>query len=368
MNSGDAWLPGPQVTKRLFDEWRSPRRGVSNPQNMNNPVWEWLVRTKLGAYFANKHFNGESPFHSGPGWCCNRFGQSSTELPDGRTILVAGEHEDHYDPDFFIYNDVIVLHADGRIDIFGYPEADFPPTDFHSATLVDNQLILIGSLGYPHTRQASETPVFALDVQTLRIERIATTGDNPGWVYDHSAMLDSGEICIRGGNLYDGSIVENIDDWKLNLSTWTWTRLTDRRWFRIEVSRSDKRWTVLSNTRSLRFDVETKWYLSRPEAVRRVESQMNELTELRGAPPDFSALDSLYKPPIEHKPLPENEDELHMFRIQVDGIVVRYVEEHYSVTMTVEGELPQETLDLLAGDLLQKFAEIENAQCVRRVY
>ena len=75
---------------------------------MNNPVWEWLVRCRVSAYWANEEFNGPSSFEAGPCWCFRRFGQSKTELPDGRVVLIGGEHEDSYDPDFYIYNDVVV--------------------------------------------------------------------------------------------------------------------------------------------------------------------------------------------------------------------------------------------------------------------
>ena len=79
---------------------------------------------------------GDSAFDSGPGWCFERFGQSSNELPDGWVVLIAGEHEDYYDPDFFIYNDVVVKHLDGRIDIYGYPRELFPPTDLDRKSVV----------------------------------------------------------------------------------------------------------------------------------------------------------------------------------------------------------------------------------------
>src|SRR5256885_12843446 len=118
----------PVVTPELFREWRSPRFGQSNPERMNNPIWEWLIRSGFDAYSATERFNGPSALGAGPGWCFNRFGQSSTQLSDGRTVLIAGEHEDHYDPDFYIYNDVVILHPDRRMDIFGYPRKAFRPT------------------------------------------------------------------------------------------------------------------------------------------------------------------------------------------------------------------------------------------------
>jgi len=96
------------VTPELFREWRSPRFGRSNPERLNNPVWEWLVRSKLNAYSANQKFGGLDPMNAGPCWCFDRFGQSSTPVTDGRIVLIAGEHEEYYDPDFYIYNDVVV--------------------------------------------------------------------------------------------------------------------------------------------------------------------------------------------------------------------------------------------------------------------
>jgi hypothetical protein len=143
----------PALTPELFMRWRTPRFGRANPERMNNPVWEWLIRSRLSAYLAEQSFKVPLAMRAGPGWCFDRFGRSSTDLPDGRTILIAGEHEDYYDPDFYIYNDVVVLNPNGRIDIFGYPAEVFPPTDFHTATLVGDRIIIVGNLGHPEQRK-----------------------------------------------------------------------------------------------------------------------------------------------------------------------------------------------------------------------
>jgi hypothetical protein len=111
---------------------------------MTNDVWAWLIETRLDA---NEAFDGPSSIDAGPGWCFDRFGQSETLLPDGRTVLVAGEHEDFYDSDFFIYNDVVVVEKTGEISIFGYPVDVFPPTDFHSATLVHSGFLVRKKMG-----------------------------------------------------------------------------------------------------------------------------------------------------------------------------------------------------------------------------
>jgi hypothetical protein len=38
------------ITKALYRKWRAPRYGQANPDRMNNPVWEWLVRSRATAY------------------------------------------------------------------------------------------------------------------------------------------------------------------------------------------------------------------------------------------------------------------------------------------------------------------------------
>ena len=59
-------LPGAHVTRAMFLEWRDPRVGDANPDQMSNPVWEWLFRNRLNAYSANQHFKGPDSLDAGP--------------------------------------------------------------------------------------------------------------------------------------------------------------------------------------------------------------------------------------------------------------------------------------------------------------
>lgn len=72
-------------------------------------------------------------------------------------------------------------------------------------------------------------------------------------------------------------------------------------------------------------------------------------------------MSSLYTPPIPHEVLPEDEDEYGVYRIRVEGTVVRYVESSYDVLVTVEGDLSSEMVHTLQRDLIQKLAQLENA-------
>lgn len=198
--------PAPAISREEFLAWRAVRLGDANPTSLDNPLWHWLVRTRWSAFQANEIFKGPSPFDSGPMWCFDRFGKSETPLPDGRVVHIGGEHEDFYDPDFFIYNDVTVIAPDGSITLLGYPHELFAPTDFHTATLVGSSIFVIGGLGYKHLRTEGTTPVFRLNLASMAMQRIPTTGDAPGWIREHSAERseDGLSIVVRGGEVWRG--------------------------------------------------------------------------------------------------------------------------------------------------------------------
>lgn len=227
-------------------EPRLARFGTRNPERISNPFWHFRNADALAlkglvpkeqAAAARAAWKGanrnkstsDSAVH--PLWSFDRFGQTETALPDGRILFVGGEHEDWYDPDFFIYNDVVVLHRDYRVEIFCYPESIFPPTDFHSATLVGSELILIGSIGYPSQRHYGRTQVLRLDTDTLRISRLETKGDGPGWIHDHSATkCDANSLHVSGGktlHLIEGREhrVNNATEFVLNLTTLKWRKI-----------------------------------------------------------------------------------------------------------------------------------------------
>lgn len=222
-----------EISAADFAAGRHRRFGTRNPERMSVPFWEAMVRSGVSGYIAAEHFGFADAWNdpAQPVWCAQRYGQSLTFLPDGRVVQVAGEH-DSYDPDFCIYNDVFVHEPDGTLRIYGYPDSEFPPTDFHTATRVGNALWLIGSLGYHGRRRHGETQVFVLDLDTFRIERVATEGDGPGWISRHrAALLPSHEIRISGGKVIvpndeagGEAYVDNAAVFLLDLERRAWRR------------------------------------------------------------------------------------------------------------------------------------------------
>jgi ankyrin repeat protein len=218
------------VTSEQFQRSRGRRFGTRNPQRMDDAFWVAMIRAGVNGYIANKRFKGPSSVDAGPVWCAQRFGQSLTILPDGRIVQIGGEHEDSYDPDFCIYNDVFVHAPDGSVRIFGYPESVFAPTDFHTATLCGDEIVIIGTLGYPHRRQVGQTPVYRLDTRDWTIECVTTRGDGPGWIHRHRAhLVANSEIRVTGGRVLtmDGpkqKILENTGTYALDMRRWVWSR------------------------------------------------------------------------------------------------------------------------------------------------
>jgi hypothetical protein len=352
--------PDASVTSDLFKAWRSPRFGRANPECMNNPVWEWLVRTRLSAYWANKEFSLSS-HGAGPCWCFRRFGQSKTRLPDGRFVLIGGEHEDFYDPDFCIYNDVVIRRPDDGTEIYGYPKDIFTPTDYHSATLVGDRIIIIGSLGYPAQRKPGTTPIYSLDLQSFAISPMNCTGEAPGWLHKHAAVYTREEnaILITGGLLERDddrpAHVENIDDWKLHLADRRWERMTRRQWKRWDIRRGDSRLNQL-------YWIGSVWKFKNGTGLRTremLEQRMQRLDDELGFRPDLDLYEQLYVPPIPHQKLPEGEHEFDVRRIGVNGVTVRYNEQMSSVLITIEGDLPASIAEVIVSDLVDKLSALE---------
>jgi hypothetical protein len=327
--------PPPVLDQAEFLAWRSPRTVQQGPVRLDNPLWHWLVRTRHSAYSANDMFAGPSTFETGPMWCFDRMGMSKTLLPDGRVVYIGGEHEDHYDPDFFIYNDVTAVDTDGSIAVHGYAREEFPPTDFHSATLVGNAIFIIGCLGYPEQRVEGRTTVFRLELKTMAITPVETSGVAPGWIHRHAAELgaDGSSIVIRGGELWLGSgrsMQENIDAWSLNVANGHWTRLSQLNWQRWTMRRVDRKPNRLWDLRQELWRHEHGW-----------EGQ--ESYWKHDDAPDFDALAALYRLDA-GAPSPEEGPGYNVFRIVIDSVVVKFTEERWLVHAMVEGHLSDERL------------------------
>jgi hypothetical protein len=352
----EADLPPAEVTRELFLQWRAARRGAAHPERMTNPVWAWLARVpRVNAYQVRRHF-GIDAQPQGAGWTHQRFGQSRTELPDGRVVAIAGEHEDSYDPDFFIYNDVIVTSADGAIELYGYPTEVFAPTDFHSATHVGEQIVVIGNLGYARKRKRT-TPIVALETAAFTIAPVEARGDDPGWLSDHTAELssDGRRITVRGGRREidvggEPRLRENPDAYTFELDERVWTRDTALPWsiWELEVARGHASQLYLIGWLAGYAGKDGEW--ERAQSARHRE-QLGRL-------PDLAAYAARFEPPCAHERLAAADGEYDTTRIVVDGVVVRYVERSI-VRIIIEGALAPDRIAAIVEDARRKLEIVE---------
>ena len=345
--------PPETLSREEFLAWRSPRVVQVGPELLDNQTWHWLVRTRLSAYSGNDRFEGPSSYEAGPGWCFDRFGMSQTLLPDGRTVYIAGEHEDHYDPDFYIYNDVVVVGPDDTIRIYGYSREQFAATDFHSATLVGNSIFIIGCLGYPEDRISGVTPIYRLHLDTWRIERMPNSGQSPGWIHRHTAELsdDGHSIVITAGTCWLSSkqaMRENIDSWSFNVNSGHWTRLTALNWPQWSMRRADRKFNRLWDLRR------ALWNHENPHFGITDDWKFDD-------EPNFTELEKLYRVD-DRAPPPTEGDEYNEYNVVVDGVAVRFTENRFSVDVLVKGQLTQERLKVLQDRTLKILANLEGTE------
>ena len=345
------------TSQQTFLEWQSPRFGTENPTNIDSEHWKSCIYSKEEAYAIRKKYNGTVDKVS---WCFSRLGQSITRVND-KEIYIAGEHEDFYDPDFNIYNDVVVINSDNSIEIYNYPKADFPSTDFHSATLINTSTILIvGSLGYYKDRKIGITPIYALNIENFRIEKILTKGESPGWIYKHRAILsdDKRFLKIVGGEIISEVELENIDEWQLDLQSFKWTRLTHKKWKRWRFQRKDKK-------RNQLWKIRQAWY-----NLNRGKGDVKALQKEFGYDIDVSKAIELYqfKDINTYKELPTNSNEYNVYRICVNNVTIKFVESSYDVQATIEGELNNDIMEKIQETILQKVSKLENCDYIMEKY
>lgn len=99
----------------------------ANPTKIDRPYWKYMIARGEWAYSTRKKYrmtDSMGAWLGHPIYCFDRFSRTETRLPDGRLVYVAGEHEDFYDPDFFIYNDVVVVHGYGDVKTENEIEAE----------------------------------------------------------------------------------------------------------------------------------------------------------------------------------------------------------------------------------------------------
>ncbi|MFC4996057.1 hypothetical protein [Rubritalea tangerina] len=305
--------------------------GVQAAQDMTNPFWSTVCRRSLMPIKPMPPSMSEF-FRLQAMLSYERFGMSETKLEDGRTILIAGEHEDYYDPDFFIYNDVIVKDANERFKSSAIPKTSFQPLTF---TVPLSSATVSTSLAPWLHRQAQEkdTPVYYLDLKDYTIHQVnsgqALAGSSSMKRSTNSRPTPSPSIVGKRW-IDSGDIIDNFSKWQLKLDTKQWTLVEERPWSQFRFSRKDGESNLLFDVRldmppidastfedpDTPMDQETK-EKKQKDILKKVYERKSKHSSRPIKKPWTNSID-LASPHTLH-PQTEEEDEHSRFRLTVNG-------------------------------------------------
>lgn len=283
----------------------------NNPTNMAETYWQSIIQNERTAS------DTLSSIHT------TRTGQSRTLLADGREIFIGGELENNKKS--YYYNDVIVKYPDNSIKVFTYLTNIFPPLSFHTATLVANEIWIIG---FAETIQ-QDTPVYRLNIHNFNIQRVEIR-NNIGIISKHTTMLKNNQLIVTAGNFWSDTAMiwwENIDTWALNLKTFIWKNITKRQWQCFSVQRKDHH------------------FLQYQQLATNLSEQ-------------------IFNPPIRHEIVPHILHHRYCDKmILIDDIEIRYVIQPDNIQVYIEGILSEDILELLQENLRHKLSKIESFPC-----
>ncbi len=288
----------PEITKEGYLRSKYQVFGTKNPELSQNKFWREMVKANCNAWKARDIFGDTENLSDPPVWCYNRFGKSINRLPSGDFIEIGGEHEDYYDPDFCIYNEVFHHKGNGEFDIYTYPKEIFPPTDFHSATLAGHYIYIVGNLGYRDERKYEETPVYRLDTKTFAIEKIETSGAKPGWIHGHKATLEGHDsIQIKGGKIVTVEDEEPVTTknrmiYALCLKTFKWSCLGEEEW--TEFFPKEYKQARLTEGMLLSSESKGKWRIIKVLGVERIDLKKGQTVQILGKKFTLDRDDYLY--------------------------------------------------------------------------
>ncbi|MBO9467925.1 hypothetical protein J7443_22025 [Tropicibacter sp. R15_0] len=263
-------------------------------------------------------------------------------------------------PGFYIYNDVVVQRPDGSVEFYGYPEGVFPPTDFHSATLCGDEILIVGGLHYPKDRLQNTTLVYRLQLSDFSIQRVETQGTTPNWLHDHNAELDMSRqslVCSSGKVTHTptGRVIENLTTWGFDLSTNRWSATSSQSFHRWLLVREDESFNELWGIGQV-FDAE------RSTETNDIAEQYKRKFAARGHVVDPKLHAARFTPPIPHTPVlatdPFGKD-FRVHRLEIQGVTIRIREDMHEIAVTVEGDLPADILADLQQFGVKTYSAIE---------
>ena len=222
----------PKFSRKDLEKYKCARYGKTNPEPATNSYWQAMVKCSWEPRTIADTYDIDTRKHN-PLWTYYRdFSVGPIiPLPDGHYVEIGGAYfefaatfgrsvykddkdntvrvgkPNYYRTSNWIYNDIIVHDGKGKCDIYMYPREAFPPLYGHTATLTGQYIYIIGNSCTEDKGFLLDnyTQVLRLDIATMKIERIETSGDRPDQVGKYYASYDGkSKIVVRKmGYLYN---------------------------------------------------------------------------------------------------------------------------------------------------------------------
>lgn len=104
----------------------------ANPEFRTSSYYSWVIANyNLPVEIRTLYGDAES----GPVWTFNRMGMSLDVLQNGTRVYIGGHYGDMYEPDYHIYNDVVVITSGGDTVVCNYSTTVLAPICFHNTTV-----------------------------------------------------------------------------------------------------------------------------------------------------------------------------------------------------------------------------------------
>jgi hypothetical protein len=195
------------VSTAQYKQFKSPRSGTSNPEEIDNPFWLEMARRRWPASRARLHFGDFAPPKTRRErcdvdaalptqtcaenerkslrladreivWTAVRDDALKVALDDGRWLQIGGiiRHYLEEYADSRAYNDVIVTHPEGTVRILAYPEDVFPKLAEFIGVVRGEDVFIFGIEYREQPRAEPRVPVtLRLNTSTFVVDRIATS-------------------------------------------------------------------------------------------------------------------------------------------------------------------------------------------------
>lgn len=155
-------------------------------------------------------------------------------------------------------------------------------------------------------------------------------------------------------------VAENLTTWGFHVNTLTWTAIETKPFIRWLLVREDESFNDLWGISQVAGTSHFSW-------PNNVAEEYREKFAARELTVNADLYDARFRPSIPHTVVEQSpDDEFGTYRIMVDDVIVRYVEDMCEIAVTVEGVLSDERLEELKRHGLETFTELEGVpyKCV----